>query len=147
MSGGSPEPPPGRRWRTLGAWVLGLVVLATCLLVGEVLVAVSGLRLPGTVVGLILAVGALALVHRGTQTAARVVRESTLTVARPANRHLQLFFLPAAVGITSSVARVAEHLLPIGLALVSTFLVLLIGIGLLAQRLLRGPDGTRGAGQ
>ncbi|UFU01812.1 CidA/LrgA family protein [Ruania suaedae] len=139
---------PGRRrslpWRVIGSWALGLAALAACLLLGELLVAVTGLRLPGTVLGLVLAVAGLALAHRRRHPAVRVLRESALTVARPANRHLQLFFLPAAVGITSSVARVAEQLVPLMLALVATFLLVLVVIGHLAQRLLRRPgQGAR----
>ncbi|WP_292148268.1 CidA/LrgA family protein [Brevundimonas sp.] len=63
----------------------------TCQLMGEVIHRVTGLPLPGSVIGLVLLLGWLALVPRERPTLKAVTAWLTA--------HLSIMFVPAAVGL------------------------------------------------
>ncbi|WP_432494541.1 CidA/LrgA family protein [Kineococcus gypseus] len=109
-----------------------LAVLALLLglqLLGTLLVELTGLPVPGTVVGLVvlLAVGAR---HRGLVARAQ-------PAADPLLRHLQLLFVPPGVGAVTQLSAVAEHAAPLALAVVGSFAAGLVVAGVLLQALLR----------
>lgn len=68
-----------------------IALLMTCQLMGEVIHRVTGLPLPGSVIGLVLLLGWLALVPRERPTLKAV--PAWLTA------HLSIMFVPAAVGL------------------------------------------------
>lgn len=68
-----------------------IALLMTCQLMGEVIHRVTGLPLPGSVIGLVLLLGWLALVPRERPTLKAVTAWLTA--------HLSIMFVPAAVGL------------------------------------------------
>lgn len=68
-----------------------IALLMTCQLMGEVIQRVTGLPLPGSVIGLVLLLGWLALVPRERPTLKAVTAWLTA--------HLSIMFVPAAVGL------------------------------------------------
>jgi len=108
----------------LGAFTLLLVFQ----LVGEVLVLVTGLPVPGPVVGMLLLFVSLAL--RGT--APQWLRDSCQGLLA----HLSLLFVPAGVGVLLHFERLGAEWLPIAVALVAST-VITIGVTALAMRALQ----------
>ena len=116
----------------------GLTVLLACQLLGEVLVRLAGLPVPGPVVGMVLLFALLQLRqpedHPGSAS-------GTLRAADVLLRHLQLFFVPAGVGVVVYVAVLREEALPITVALVGSWLAGLLVVGwavsLLGRRAVR----------
>lgn len=112
-----------------------LAVLLGCQLVGEALVRLAGLPVPGPVLGMILLFAALSI--RGAVPA---------DLARVANgllAHLSLLFVPAGVGVILHLARIEAEWPAIIVALVvSTWLTLAVGAGTmrLVSRLANVPD-------
>ncbi len=91
-----------------------LTLLLLYQLGGEVLVRVTGLPIPGPVVGMTLLL--LTLLVRDQ------VSHDTRAHAGSFLQHMSLFFVPAGVGVMVHLPRVANEWLPITLALViSTF--------------------------
>lgn len=79
------------------------------------------LPIPGTVIGILILLAALTLLRR-VPGALRDVAEYML-------KHLNLFYIPAAIGIMAHVALVRQDLIPILAALFgSTFLSLIVGV-------------------
>lgn len=83
----------------------GLLVLLLCQLCGELVVRLTGLALPGPVVGLLVFLVVLRL---------RRPTESSTLVRTPAAllRVLQLLFVPAGVGVVVYLAELREDALP-----------------------------------
>ena len=92
--------------------ITGALWIVGCQLVGEVLARSLGLPVPGPVVGMVLLFGVLGL-RRPAEGS------GTLRVADGLLRHLQLFFVPAAVGVMAHIASLRSDWLPAigGLAL------------------------------
>jgi holin-like protein len=117
-----------------------LAVLLGCQLVGEALVRLAGLPVPGPVLGMILLFAALSI--RGAVPA---------DLARVANgllAHLSLLFVPAGVGVILHLARIEVEWPAIIVALVvSTWLTLAVGAGTmrLVSRLANVPDEPESA--
>ena len=105
-------------------------ILLVCQLAGEVAVGLTGMPVPGPVVGLALLLGVLLV--RG-----RVGTELSST-AQGLLRHLSLLFVPAGVGFIAHVDRLGGDLpaLAVGVV-VSTLLTLAVtaGVFLLVARL------------
>jgi holin-like protein len=96
-----------------------LAVLLLCQLAGEVFVALTGLPVPGPVVGLVLLFMGLRWHGQVPEGLGRVV--DTLL------GHLSLLFVPAGVGVMLHMAIVSDQWLAIGAALiVSTILTLVV---------------------
>lgn len=104
----------------------GITWLLVMQLVGEVLVRAAGLPVPGAVVGMLLLL--LALVVRRPRADAGVLR-----VADGMLKHLQLFFIPAGVGVVVYLSVLREDALPIGVAMLGSWAVALLVVGWLVQ--------------
>ena len=105
-----PASPPTRPWPRDALEVLaGALLLIAASLGGTALARFTHLPIPGAVLGLIMMLGALALyghVPRGLGVAARCLI-----------RHLNLFYIPAAVGISAYTRLLYKDLWPIVAAL------------------------------
>ena len=88
----------------------GLLVLLLCQLCGEVVVRLTGLSLPGPVVGMLVFLVVLRL---------RRPRETSTLVEAPAALLgvLQLLFVPAGVGVVVYLSTLREDALPIAAGL------------------------------
>lgn len=106
--------------------IRGLTVLLLCQLLGEVVVDVTGVPLPGPVLGMVLLFGWLQL--RRPPPGAGTVRAADGLL-----KHLQLFFVPAGVGVIAHAAVLREDALPITVALVVSWLAGLLLVGWLVQ--------------
>ncbi|WP_101526292.1 CidA/LrgA family protein [Nocardioides houyundeii] len=125
--------------------VRGLTVLLACQLAGEALVAGAHLPVPGPVVGMMLLFALLVGQSRRSGTAqAGAGREWTEGVHRAADgllRHLQLFFVPAGVGVVVYAAALRTDAVPIAVSLVGSWLAGLLTVGWCVSLLARRTDG------
>lgn len=112
----------------------GLLWLLGCQLAGEVLVRLTGLPLPGPVVGMVFLFLALRL--RQPPDHAGVWRASDLLL-----RHLQLLFVPAGVGVVAYLGLIADEALPVAVALLGSWLLGLAVVGWAVTLLERGERG------
>ncbi|GAB2873019.1 CidA/LrgA family protein [Nocardioides pacificus] len=110
--------------------LVGLTWLLVCQLVGELVVRLSGLPVPGPVVGMVLLFVALQAHAPGPEHA--IFRASDRLL-----RHLQLLFIPAGVGVITALSRFADDALPITVGLVGSWLLGLVVVGGLVEVLLR----------
>lgn len=138
----------------------GLTVLLACQLVGEVLVRLAHLPLPGPVVGMVLLfvllqlrwVGAAAEGAAGAAGTGRGVGEltargsGTLRAADVLLKHLQLFFVPAGVGVVVYLGVLRDDALPITVALLGSWLAGLLVVGWTVALLTRGHVEEPGSG-
>jgi len=112
-----------------------LAILLGLQLVGEVAVQLSGVPIPGPVVGMVLLF--LALRWRGAlPDTLRATAETLLS-------HLSLLFIPAGVGIVQHGARLAEEWLAMTVALVLSTLITVAVTALVMKALIRRRDGER----
>lgn len=98
-----------------------IALLFVCQLLGEVLRRAIGLPLPGSVIGMVLLLGWLALVRKERPTLAAVTGWLTA--------HLSIMFVPAAVGLVEEGD--ALRLYGVGLAVatgVSTILTMIVTV-------------------
>lgn len=105
-----------------------LTVLLVYQLIGEVLVQLLALPVPGPVVGMLLLF--ISLLVRGAAP------EWLRTSANALLAHLSLLFVPAGVGVMLHFERLGAEWLPIVVALVAST-VLTIGIAALVMRALQ----------
>jgi len=105
-----------------------LTVLLVYQLIGEVLVQLLGLPVPGPVIGMLLLF--ITLVLRGTAP------EWLRTTSNALLGHLSLLFVPAGVGVMLHFKRLGAEWLPISVALVAST-VITIGVAALVMRLLQ----------
>jgi holin-like protein len=111
-------------------FLAGILALLGCQLAGEALVRLAGVSFPGPVVGMVLFIIVLGVV--------RPAPGAPLTRAPSALlRHLQLLFIPAGVGIITSLHEIGDLLAPIAAGLWLSWLVGIVAIGWLVQVLLR----------
>lgn len=100
----------------------GLMWLMACQLVGEVIVRLLDVPVPGPVVGMVVLFGLLQLRRSGDEA----------TVVRAADgllQHLQLLFIPAGVGVIVYLDAIRDNAVPIvGAMLISWF----VGLALVA---------------
>lgn len=100
----------------------GLMWLIGCQLIGEVIVRLADVPVPGPVVGMVLLFGLLQLRRSGDDA----------TVVRAADgllQHLQLLFIPAGVGVIVYLDAIRDNAVPIvGAMLFSWF----VGLALVA---------------
>ncbi len=96
-----------------------IFLLFACQLLGEVLHRLTGLALPGSVIGMVLLFGWLALVRRERPTLAAVCAWLTA--------HLSIMFVPAAVGLMKEGDALARYGLGLAVATaVSTILTIIV---------------------
>lgn len=99
----------------------GFLALLLCQFSGELLVLVTGMPVPGPVVGMVLLLLAL-VVFKRTPDSVRLVSEGLL-------RHLALLYVPAGVGLMVHLDMISQYWLAILVALlVSTFVTMLITV-------------------
>ena len=110
-------------------FLIGITVLLCYQLIGEVLVLVSGVPVPGPVVGMVLLL--LTLLARG-KSAESLDGASTSLLS-----HLSLLFVPAGVGAMLHFQRIGSEWLPISVALVVSTLLTLVITALVMRSLLR----------
>jgi holin-like protein len=116
---------------------------ATWLLVfqslGEALVRLAGLPLPGPVAGMALLCAALLVRGR--------VPESLSVAGDALARHLSLLFVPAGVGVMLYARQLASEWMPIVVALVvSTVLAIAVAAWVFARLARHAPDEASGNG-
>jgi len=115
-----------------------VTLLLGCQLVGEVVVRLLDLPLPGPVIGMLLLF--VGLVVRGG------VPEGLSTVAGGLLNHLSLLFVPAGVGAVAHVGLLAQDWLPLTVALVvsvvATIAVTALVFARLCLRLGLAPEGA-----
>ncbi|MGH3352919.1 MAG: CidA/LrgA family protein [Nocardioides sp.] len=121
--------------------ISGLLWLLGCQLVGTVIVDVTGIPLPGPVVGMLLLFIVLVVRRRDAE------KDPIIQVGDYFLSHLQLFFIPAGVGVIVYLAIIRDAALPITVALLGSWLLGLATVGwVLSLFLRRLPDvGTEGA--
>ena len=115
--------------------IAGLTWLVLFQLLGELAVGLTDLPVPGPVAGMLLLFVFLRL--RKTGDAASVVRAGTALL-----RHLQLFFIPAGVGVVAYLTVLGGEALPIAVSLLVSWLLGLAFVGWVAvglERLLGRP--------
>ncbi|TYC90066.1 CidA/LrgA family protein [Novosphingobium sp. BW1] len=96
-----------------------IFLLLACQLIGEALHRITGLALPGSVIGMVLLLGWLALVRRERPTLSAV--SGWLTA------HLSIMFVPAAVGLMQEGSALSRYGLGLALATgVSTVLTIVV---------------------
>ncbi len=122
--------------------IAGLTWLLAFQVLGEVVVRVLDVTVPGPVAGMLLLFVFLRLRRYGDDGA--IVRAGTALL-----RHLQLFFVPAGVGIVVYLAVLRDHAVPIAAAVLGSWLIGLVVVGWTAvglERLLGKPRDDLGAG-
>lgn len=106
--------------------IVGLTWLVVCQLVGEAVVRVTGAPVPGPVVGMVVLLLALEVRRRrGHDTG----RAPTVRAADGLLRHLQLFFVPAGVGVVAYLGALRTDAVPILVAVVGSWAVGLVVVG------------------
>jgi putative effector of murein hydrolase LrgA (UPF0299 family) len=117
--------------------IAGLTWLLGCQVVGEVVVRLTGLPIPGPVVGMVLLFVVLQVRRPEPGSGVLVASDALL-------KHLQLLFVPAGVGVVVYLGLLRTDAVPILGGLVGSWLlglvltgVLLTGLGALAERLRR----------
>ncbi len=110
--------------------ITGALWIVGCQLVGEVLARSLGLPVPGPVVGMVLLFAVLSL-RRPAEGS------GTLRVADGLLKHLQLFFVPAAVGVMAHIASLRSEWLPATGGLVLSWAAGLVTVAVLATWLAR----------
>ena len=106
-----------------------MAVLLGLQLVGEVAVQVSGLPIPGPVVGMVL----LFIALRWRESLPEALRATAETLLS----HLSLLFIPAGVGIIQHGARLADEWLALLAAMVLSTLITVAVTALVMQWIIR----------
>jgi putative effector of murein hydrolase LrgA (UPF0299 family) len=105
--------------------IAAVLILLSAQLMGEVIVRLSGLPLPGPVAGLVLLLGAL--------TVRRGLADRLRPLALWISAHLGLMFVPAGVGVVGHLAVFRDQGAGLALALVvSTVLAIAVGAAVFA---------------
>ncbi len=115
-----------------------LVLTISLLIAGDVVVAATGLPIPGAVFGLLLLAGVNAA--RSDVTAGASALFDTMIPFAP------MLFVPAAVGVVANLDVIAAALLPIVSAVTLSTIAALVVTGRLFQLLLGPSRGTSAGG-
>lgn len=111
-------------------------MLLGCQLAGELVVRLTGLGIPGPVVGMLVF---LAVLHwRRPREGDGLVRAPALLLS-----HLQLLFVPAGVGIVLYLGTLGRHALPLAAGLWASWLLGLLATALVVAGLRRLLPGRR----
>lgn len=108
----------------------GLLALLACQLVGEIAVRLTGLPIPGPVIGMLVFLVVLQLRRPAADHPLSTVPNKLLS-------HLQLLFVPAGVGIVVYLAEIRDNALPIAVGLWGSWLLGLVVTGWVVTLLLR----------
>jgi holin-like protein len=109
-----------------------LTLLLACQLAGEALARVTGLPVPGPILGLVLLFAGLTL--RG-RPAPRLEESADGLLA-----HLSLLFVPAGVGVVQYLPWLASEWLPVTASVVGSAVVAIAVTGLVMRAVNREPD-------
>jgi holin-like protein len=123
---------PDRRI-TVAGWLGSFAVLVVFQLLGTALVALTGVDLPGTVVGLALLGLALTVGARGRTWRRQRVEPAADTLLEL----LPLLFVPAGVGVIAYLPVLGNHLVVVVVALVLSFTAALLTTGGILELLIR----------
>jgi holin-like protein len=111
----------------------GLLVLLGCQLVGEFLVRLLDVPVPGPVVGMVLLLALLQLWEPSKDSGVVKVAEGLLN-------HLQLLFVPAGVGVVQYLSVIGASAVPLVVGLVVSWAAALVttaGVALLLFKVVR----------
>jgi putative effector of murein hydrolase LrgA (UPF0299 family) len=117
--------------------LVGLIWLLACQLVGEVVVRLTDAPIPGAVVGMVLLF--VVLRWRRTPDSAPVIRAGDYLLS-----HLQLFFVPAGVGVLVYLGALRDHALPVLVGLLGSWLLAIATVGWVVSALIRRRGGGTG---
>ena len=96
-------------------WILAFLALVACNMAGGFIARETGIPVPGTVIGILIMLVALLILRR--------VPEALRSTSVFLLSHLNLFYVPAGVGVMGYLALVAHDLWPIVITMfASTFL-------------------------
>lgn len=123
------------RLRSAGEWVGSFAVLLVFQLLGTGVVAITGISLPGPVIGLAL-LGLALVVGRNSKRHERW-RSGVAPAADSLLELLPLLFVPAGVGVVAYLPLLNQYLAAVIIALVVSFVLTLLATGGLLQLLLR----------
>ncbi|WP_404381785.1 CidA/LrgA family protein [Caenispirillum salinarum] len=123
-----------QKWRNRLMSLDVITLLLGCQLLGEVLVRLTDIPVPGPVVGMALLF--LGLVFRGLVLKTHLP-ESVKRTAGGLLQHLSLLFVPAGVGVMVHLPRLADEWMPITAGVVVSTLLTIVVTGVLMQALLR----------
>ncbi len=118
--------------------IAGLLVLVACQLVGGFLARLFDLPVPGAVIGMVLLLGWLQI-RRPNQD------DGVVRVSEALLRHLQLFFVPAGVGVVQYAGVLAASAVPLLVGLVASWVVTLLVTAATVALLLAVPRRRRTA--
>lgn len=116
-----------------------IALLLVCQLAGEAIHRLTGLPLPGAVIGMLLLLGWLALVRRERPTLDAV--SGWLTA------HLSIMFVPAAVGVMQEGAILTRWGMPLVIAVTASTLLTMAVTALVFRHALRHHDGASAAAE
>jgi holin-like protein len=111
----------------------GLLVLLGCQLVGEFLVRLLDVPIPGPVVGMVLLLALLQLREPAKDSGVVQVAEGLL-------KHLQLLFVPAGVGVVQYLSVIGASAVPLVVGLVVSWFAALattVAVALILLKLVR----------
>ncbi|HVX54891.1 CidA/LrgA family protein [Nocardioides sp.] len=117
--------------------LVGLIWLLACQLVGEVVVRLTDAPIPGAVVGMVLLF--VVLRWRRTPDSAPVIRAGDYLLG-----HLQLFFVPAGVGVLAYLGALRAHALPVLVGMLGSWLLAIATVGWAVTALIRRRGGETG---
>lgn len=101
--------------------IRGLVWLLGCQVLGEVLVRLTQLPVPGPIVGMLVLFAVLQVRRPAADAPVFVAADGLL-------RHLQLLFVPAGVGIVAHLGLLRAEAVPVSVALVGSWLLGLVAV-------------------
>lgn len=117
--------------------IRGITALLGFWFVGEAVVALTHVPVPGAVLGLLLLFGWLQWRRPAPDAAVMRAGHGLL-------KHLQLLFVPAGVGVVAYASQMREHALPLLAGFVVSWLVVIVGLGWFVQLLAKDPGSTDG---
>ncbi|GGR73283.1 putative effector of murein hydrolase LrgA (UPF0299 family) [Nocardioides luteus] len=122
--------------------IVGLLWLLGCQLAGTAIAELTGIPVPGPVVGMLLLFIVLVVRRRDGES------DPVIQVGDYFLSHLQLFFVPAGVGVIVYLAFIRDAVAPIVVALLGSWLLGLATVGWVLSLFLRRLSesaGTEGA--
>ena len=111
-------------------YVFELLIILLISFISEILNAVIPLPIPASVYGLIILFALLCL---------KIVKvEQVETVSKFLLAIMPLFFIPAGVGLLTSVDVIKQNLIPILVIMILTTIIVMVVTGLVAQAIIKG---------
>lgn len=130
----------------------GLALLLLAQLLGEVIAGLSGVPIPGPVVGMLLLFVTLLVSSRKGADACRICPHLE-SASQGLLAHLSLLFVPAGTGVVAYVALIRQEWLPIAVALLGSTIIAIAVTAITMQALMHhrrpqavdaSPETTKG---